>query len=389
MFGIQAARLFDGVNPSPLLRPVVLLEGGRVVSVQRQGGSLPTAQVTQFPGATLLPGLVDAHVHLIFRGTRDPIGDLAGMTDHKARTWMRIAAKTSLEAGVTTIRDLGDRNYLALRLRTELSRDLGAGPEVLASGPPMTVPHGHCWFLGGEADGEGNLQRAVRERADRGVDVIKVMASGGEMTPGSRSWEPQYTVAELRAAVLEAQRSGIPLTAHAHSVEGIRRAVAAGVRMIEHCTFLTADGVIPDARLIEAIVDAGVVVSITVGFDPSGPELSPAAAERMRGVLLGALRLRDAGGTLVCGSDAGVSKHKPHGVLPYSVGAMVSAGFTPLEALRSVTSVAAEACGVGNRKGRVAPGYDADLLAVDEDPLQNIHALHRVVAVYRAGRRVR
>ncbi len=348
MFGIQAARLFDGVNPSPLLRPVVLLEGGRVVSVQRQGGSLPTAQVTQFPGATLLPGLVDAHVHLIFRGTRDPIGDL-----------------------------------------TELSRDLGAGPEVLASGPPMTVPHGHCWFLGGEADGEGNLQRAVRERADRGVDVIKVMASGGEMTPGSRSWEPQYTVAELRAAVLEAQRSGIPLTAHAHSVEGIRRAVAAGVRMIEHCTFLTADGVIPDARLIEAIVDAGVVVSITVGFDPSGPELSPAAAERMRGVLLGALRLRDAGGTLVCGSDAGVSKHKPHGVLPYSVGAMVSAGFTPLEALRSVTSVAAEACGVGNRKGRVAPGYDADLLAVDEDPLQNIHALHRVVAVYRAGRRVR
>ncbi|HEX5996461.1 MAG TPA: amidohydrolase family protein, partial [Jiangellales bacterium] len=263
-----------------------------------------------------------------------------------------------------------------------------SGPQILAAGPPVTTSRGHCWFLGGEADGVEGVRAAVRTRAERGVDVIKVMATGGEMTPGTHSHEAQYGPDELRAAVEEAHRHGLPVAAHAHGVRGIENAVAAGVDTIEHCSFMTVDGVDSRPDLIEAIARAGMVVSATVGFVP-GFARPPRIAARVDGFVANLRRMRDAGVTVVCGTDAGIGPPKPHDVLPYSISMLVDCGFPPVAALRAVTSLAAQACRVGERKGRLAPGFDADLLAVQGDPLADVTALHAVTAVFRAGHRVR
>jgi imidazolonepropionase-like amidohydrolase len=302
---------------------------------------------------------------------------------------MRLAARRALAAGITTVRDLGDRGYLAVRLRDELTADPAAGPQVLAAGPPITTTRGHCWFLGGEADGVEGIRAAVREHADRGVDVIKVMATGGELTPGTRSHQTQFGLAEMRAAADEARRHGLPITAHAHGAAGIANAIEAGFDMVEHGTFITADGAAADDDVIAALVRSGVVVSATLGRLP-GSTPPPRIQALIPQVTQVFRRLYAAGVTIVCSSDAGVGPPKPHDVLPYAVAEMAASGdVPPVVALRAATSAAARALGLGDRKGRVAPGYDADLLAVSGDPLTDVTTLTRVAAVFRAGIRVR
>ncbi len=389
MLAIRARRLFDGAASVPVERPLVLVDRQRVVAV-RAGAKPPAGtEVVDLGSATLLPGLIDAHLHLAFDASLDPVGQLAGEGDDEVLDRMRAAAGSCLDAGITTVRDLGDRGYLALRLRDELAGNPAAGPQVLAAGPPITTHRGHCWFLGGEAQGIDAVRAAVRAHAERGVDVIKVMASGGELTPGTHSHQAQYSRDELRVAVEEAHRHGLPVTAHAHAVPGIANAVAAGVDMIEHCSFMTADGMRGDPDVIEAIARAGIVVSRTVGLLP-GFTPPPRFAAMVPQAMAVLRQLRRAGVVIVCSSDAGIGPPKPHHVLPYGVARMPEiGGFSTVEALRTVTSLAAQACGVGERKGRIAPGFDADLLAVDGDPLTDLAALHAVSAVFRAGARVR
>ncbi|MEV4504566.1 amidohydrolase family protein [Streptomyces klenkii] len=397
MLAIRAARLFDGIGPGTAERPAVLVEGGRVTGVV-PGGSVPAeAALVDLGEATLLPGFVDTHVHLAFDASEDAVGRLRRAGDEELLDRMRAAARATLAAGVTTVRDLGDRGYLALRIREETAKDPTAGPTVLASGPPLTTARGHCWFLGGQAEGVDAIRAAVRERAGRGVDVVKVMVTGGDLTPGSDPFRVQYGHAELLAAVREAHRHGLPATAHAHSAAGIADAVAAGFDMVEHCFFVTEitdesdeddPGVDFDRRVLDDMVRLGVVASLTPGSLPGGPPPPPRIARRFPGLVAGMAAMREAGVGVVCGSDSGISPAKAHGSHPYSIAAMVETGFTPLEALRAATSAAARACGVACRKGCIAPGFDADLVAVAGDPLADITAVHAVTAVFREGVRV-
>ncbi len=358
--------------------------------VRFDGGTITETGTTPAPGdavdlgdVTILPGLIDAHVHLAFDASDDPVGRLSQVDDDELLESMKAAARRALRAGITVVRDLGDRSYLAVRLKGVLPD----GPEILAAGPPITVTRGHCWYLGGEADGVEGVRAAVRAHAERGVDVIKVMATGGELTAGTHGANPSYGLPELRAAVEEARAAGLPITGHAHGTEGIRRLAAAGFDMVEHCTFMTADGgAESDDDVIAALLDAGMVVSGTLGVvsepGPRAAELYPQVVEVFR-------RLRAAGVPIVCSSDAGINANKPHDLLPYSAQMMVELnGFPELEVLRAITSLPADACRIGDRKGRIAPGYDADLLVVAGDPGADIRALREVVAVYQAGRPV-
>jgi imidazolonepropionase-like amidohydrolase len=388
MLGVRAERVFDGVS-SVAGRPLVLIDGQRVVAVQAGGQPPAGIEVIDLGAATLLPGLVEAHLHLVLDASNDPVGRLAGASDGEVLGRMRAAARACLDAGITTVRDLGDRGYLALRLRDEFASDLTAGPHVLAAGPPITTPRGHCWYLGGEAEGTDGIRAAVRAHAERGADVIKVMASGGGLTPGTNPWQAQYGLGELRAAVEEAHRHGLPATAHAHATAAIANAVAAGFDMIEHCTFATEHGIHADPVVIDAIARAGTVISALVGMLPgiAPPPRVAAALPQIDAVIR---QLREAGIPVVCGTDAGVGPPKPHQVLPYGVARLAgTCGYSPIEALRTATSAAAQACGVGARKGRIAPGFDADLLAVDGDPLTDLAALRAVKAVFRTGQPVR
>jgi imidazolonepropionase-like amidohydrolase len=385
---IRAARLFDGAGTTTSADPVVVVDDGSIVSVEcgPRAAVPPDAVLIELPGATLMPGLVDAHVHLTFDASGTPVDALAARDDDAALTAMAAAAEAQVRAGVTTVRDLGDRDFLSIRLREE---GTGTLPTIVAAGPPITSAGGHCHFLGGAATGVYGMRAAVHEHVERGADVIKVMASGGELTPGSDVFGTQFSPAELRTVVDEAHRFGLPVTAHAHSVDAIADAVAAGVDGIEHCSFRTPEGVRVRDDLVAAIVARRIAVGATVGIIPvEGLAPPPALMRDLPGIHAALAHMIEEGALVVAGSDGGISPVKPHGMLPHCLQRFVGLGMTRAETLLAGTAVAAAVCGVGDRKGRVAPGFDADLLAVDGDPLVDMGAMLRPVAVLAGGRPV-
>jgi imidazolonepropionase-like amidohydrolase len=384
VFAVCGCRVFDGDRIRPGQNLAVIVDDRRIVDIIPMTEVSRDIEVHNHGPVTLLPGLVDAHVHLIFPGTADPVGALAA-DDGELLTQMRAAARASLAAGVTTVRDLGDLRYLALRVRAETARDRRAGPMILAAGPPITVPAGHCWFMGGTASGPAQLRTQIAEHIRRGVDVIKVMASGGRMTPGSEPWMNQFAADDLAFMRLEAHRAGRLIAAHAHGVVSITNALRAGVDTIEHATFATSAGLNAQPELIDELAASRVFVSLALGTRAGGPPLAATERRHVEDVLALVAIMRTAGVTLVCSSDAGVSAHKPHGLLPHSIAALTRAGFTVAQALRAATAIAADACGVGDHKGRLARGYDADIVVVAGDPFHNVGNLRRVVAVYRDG----
>ncbi|MFD4722803.1 amidohydrolase family protein [Streptomyces sp. NPDC058423] len=391
-FAVHAGAMFDGFTLSGSV--TVHIRGERIARVDRSG-TVPDdgSQVIDLGSdSCLLPGLIDTHTHLAFDAGPDPVAALAGTSDEDLLVRMRAAAGSALQAGVTTVRDLGDRSYLSLALVEEFARAPERGPEILAAGPPLTTPRGHCHFFGGEVEGIAALRAAVRERHAKGCSVIKIMASGGNMTPGSiPPHASQYRLADLRAVVDEAHRLGLPVAAHAHGVDSIKDALEAGVDSLEHVSFLTADGGSePDPALVQAIVESDTYASLTLGMDPNVPFVPPPAMAAHVQTILNAFRaLNEAGAKVVIGSDAGIGPAKPHDVLPYGVGDLARLGVEHLDALRSVTSLAARLCGVEGRKGRITAGADADLLVTAGDPVQDPAALLDVRAVFRAGVRVR
>lgn len=215
------------------------------------------------------------------------------------------------------------------------------------------------------------------------------MVSGGNLTAGSKPYESQFELADLRLIVTEAHRLGLRTAAHVHGPRSIADAVEAGFDTLEHVSFFTADGVAADPATMAAIVESQAVVSVTVGVVPGMGEIPPPIARRLAAILDNLAWLHREGARIVPGTDAGLAPLKPHDVLPYGIAELTAIGMTNLAALRAATSLAADACGLTGRKGRLMPGADADLVAVTGDPLADIQAVHHVAAVMRAGQWVR
>ncbi|MEU8236161.1 amidohydrolase family protein [Actinoplanes sp. NPDC048967] len=388
MLAVRVARVFDGERMHDG-GAVVLVSSGRIAEVRFDPDAVPDGVTApEAPDGTLLPGLIDAHVHLSADSGPGALDRLADRPDAEVSGVIEGSLRAQLAAGVTAVRDLGDRRGAVLAWRAAAVAGL---PAVVASGAPLTTTGGHCWSLGGEVSGVAEIRAAIRERAAAGADLVKIMASGGVFTPGTDTTRPQFTDDELAVAVREAHDHGLPITAHAHATSAVRQAVRAGVDGIEHCTCVTATGTRVEDDLAAALAEARIAVCATLGSDPAVvvPPAVLAMAERagltQAGLQDGVARLYRAGVRLVAGSDAGIGPAKPHGILPATIAEYVDSGIDPAAALAAATSVAAEVCGLGERKGRIRPGFDADLVLVDGDPIRDITTLARPRTVYLAG----
>lgn len=383
---ITADRVLAGPELNVLTGGAVLVRDGRIAGVGEPARIAP-GPVTRldFPGATLLPGLIDCHVHLAFDASRDPAATVMRCGDGELLPLMAANARRLLDIGVTTVRDLGGRGGLAMRLRDLVAEGALPGPRILAAGAPLTMPGGHCWFLGGETPGPDGIRAVVERNAEAGADLIKVMATGGHMTPdGPTMWESQYSAGELRTVVAEAARFDLPVAAHAHSTQGIADAVAAGVSTIEHCTWLGGSGFeVPDA-VVSEIVARGITVSpaISRNWRAYSRRFGAEATQQM----LDRLRWYDENGVpMVAGTDAGA----PGARFDQFAGALevfTHVGLGNGRALELATTAAAAALGLRERTGQLTVGADADLLVVGGDPLAGLEALRDVRLVVARGR---
>jgi len=387
---LRGATLIDGSGAPALRDRAVVVDERRIAAVVPDRGPHDEV-VLDLGGLTLLPGLINCHVHLCLSGEADPSRTLTDETYAATVVSAVVRARRTVEAGVTTVRDLGGREYAELAVRDAVRAGVIPGPRVLCAGRAVCITGGHGWrLLGRQADGADDLRRAVREQLRAGADVIKLVATGGVMTPGVDPRAAQLTLDELRAGVDEAHRARRRAAAHAMAEEGIAWCLDAGIDTIEHGVFLTealatrmatqGTALVPTLVAPHAIVEGGLAAGI--------PEFAVKKSLALRERHLEAFRLAlRAGVAIAAGTDAGTPLNL-HGSIVPELALMVGAGMDPLDALRSATSAAARVLGIETETGSVAPGLAADLIAVEGDPASDVKALDAVRLVIADGRTV-
>jgi imidazolonepropionase-like amidohydrolase len=386
----RADRIVDGISDRPIDDGAILVENQRIVSVGSARDLDPGVRVVDLSGATLLPGLIDAHVHLVWSASAEPHETVS--RESQALTTLRCAANAALHlrAGVTTVRDVGATDGLSVEIGRAVEMGILPGPHIMAAGRAIAMTGGHGWFLGREADGPEAVRHAVRSEIKAGADCIKFMASGGIYGHAEEPGSPQLTVREMEAGVEEAHKAGRKVAAHAYSVAAISNALDAGVDSIEHGSFLDPEMA---GRMKEQGVYLVPTLSVFAAMSEKGPGLgTPAYVQRKTAEILEASReafelAAEAGVKIAAGTDCGAPGH-PHGSLPRELELMVQYGATPVQALRYGTSAAAELLGLNGETGTLEPGKRADMVAVYGNPLENIGALRAVRMVVHDGKSV-
>jgi imidazolonepropionase-like amidohydrolase len=391
---IVADFLIDGSGAPPLKNPEIHVRDGRFVSVgsatrhqAEEGGHL-----RRFPGCTAIPGLIDSHVHLSLSPdvpAADLARDVATTPDNELLLRAERNARLALQAGVTTLRDCGGPRNVTLALRDAIRAGVVRGPRLLVSGRPITTTGGHCHFMGERADSEDEMRRATRSLCRDGVDFIKVMATGGMLTPGSNAAAAQYSVAELKACVEEAHRLGRRVAAHVLCSEGVRFSIAAGIDTIEHCWSIAGGPQDVDDETIQRLVVSGSFGSVTAhrslrALLGEGPE----GLSELRRRLAPHRAMRQAGIPLPVHSDAGIPGTRFES-FRLSVEVYRQGLETRIEeAVRAATHIPAAALGMGDRLGKVEPGYLSDLVVIRGVPNDNDFLSSDVLLVMLDGESV-
>ncbi len=379
--------LFDGRTVRT--RQGVLVSGGSIEWVgahARAPRPARAAHEESGAGRTLAPGLIDVHVHLQFDGEPDFAAEGRALTPATAALKAAANLRRHLEQGVTTVRDLGGIDGVSCDVGMEVQRGRIPGPRVLSAGRALTVTggHGHGVGFAREVDGPDEVRRAVREEIRRGATAIKIIATGGVLTPGIGATFTAFTPTELDAAVDEAHAWGRRVAAHAIGAEGILAAVRAGVDSVEHCCFMTPE-------IATEMKARGTYRSPTIcalrGIIDHADEVPDYAARKAREVEAAARdaqrRALRAGVPHVCGTDAG-TPFNPHGSAPRELMYMVAWGMTPLQAMRAATANGAALLGL-DRVGTVETGAEADLVLYDGNPVDSIERVLSPRLVLRAG----
>lgn len=373
-------------------RADVAIENGHITAV---GTDLPELRVgnaetvTDVSDAYVAPGLIDAHVHLPMDG-RPNVEEYADDSPYTASYRAATNLREALSAGVTTVRELGSRDTLAIDAAAAVRNETIEGPTVVPAGENVVMTGGHGHWFGREADGPSEVRKAVREQLKAGAEVIKCMATGGVLTSGAQTGAPELTPGELEAVVEAASAKGVPTAAHAHGDRGIENAVRAGITSVEHGTFMSYETAelmadrgtywVPTASALRGIIENGVEAGIPAEAVSKAKEAAEAFGDAFENAL-------SAGVPVAMGTDAG-TPFNYHAEIPRELQYMVEYGMTPEAALKAATVNAAQLLGL-EEVGRIEGEYVADLVVLDEDPNEDANAWNTAWGVFKHGEQVR
>ena len=373
----------------------VVVEDDRIVEVNTGSVEPPDgAEIVSLDGATLLPGLIDSHIHICSDGSNDP---WTNRRDKSVAAITLIAAdmaKRTIMNGVTTIRDMGGPDGIDLALRDAVASGLIVGPRMLVSGRCVCMTGGHGWRAGREADGPDEVRKAAREQIKAGADQFKIMASGGVMTPGGDPGAAQYTEEEMRAGIEEAHKAGRMTATHAQGKQGILNAVRAGIDTIEHGFYVDEEvaALMVEKNVYFVPTLAAVHNIVANGVEGGVPEYAVKKAEKIQVLHReNVIKAKKAGVIIGMGTDAG-TPYNAHGKNLQELELLVQAGFSPTEALIAATKTAAEVIGMKDDLGMLETGRLADLVVCAGDPTKDVSLLtdpSNIKTIYQAGRKIR
>lgn len=355
-----------------------------------------TVQILDMRGFYVMPGMIDGHLHLSFSAGSQPLHELYEDDEETILLRMVKAAQTELRSGVTTVRDAGARGMSVLRLRDFIKSGELQGPDIISAGMPLTITGGHCNFCGLECDSKEEAVRAVRWLCKEGVDYIKVMVSGGNMTPGSDSLIDQYPEETLTEIVKEAHARGKKVCGHVHSTVGIERAVRAGFDVLDHCSFKSEAGEDYRQDLAELMAEKGIAVNPAVGkayiLPPKEaaplPDKVAMWGDFQESRFRTTERMYRSGVKVAAGTDAGCKNTKFHEFYLTLNLMHEKMHMSREDVIASATSLGAEVLGISGRVGTLEEGKQADILVVRNDPLESLMNLKEVVYVMKRGKRV-
>jgi imidazolonepropionase-like amidohydrolase len=390
---IHAGHLLDVKTGKTFSNQTIVIQGDKIVSVGSDSQNPAGAQVIDLPSATVLPGLIDAHTHITMT-TNFGYSALAISIPRQALNGAR-NARVTLEAGFTTVRNVGASGFTDVALRDAINAGDVPGPRMLVSGPPLSITGGHCdenllsfemhVQSEGVADGIEAVQHKTREIIKYGADLIKICATGGVLSHGDNPQASQYTLEEMKAIVADAHRLGRKVAAHAHGAQGILWASEAGVDSIEHGSYIDDAAIaemkkngtylVPTLYLADWFLENAERIGTPPELIAKGREVMPAARKNVA-------RAFAAGVKVGFGTDAAVY---PHGLNAHEFAVMVKLGLTPLQAIQAATVNDADLLGWSDKVGTIEPGKWADIVAVDGDPLADVTTLERVKFVMKGG----
>jgi imidazolonepropionase-like amidohydrolase len=383
------AHLIDGTGAKPMGGAALIFDEW-VNEIRMTEGLSETSdsETLDVAGRTVIPGLVNAHVHI----TLDPNAPdvLKAVRDEQPPvTALRAAerARRMLEAGITTARDLGGRDYIELGVRDLIQSGEIPGPRLLCAGKVITMTGGTAWVIGRECDGEDEIRKGVREQIKAGADLIKLMATGGVLTPGVEPGSPQLTESELRAGIEEAHKANRSTSTHAQGLEGIKAAIRAGIDTIEHGIFLDDEAV---AMMVEKEVVFVPTLAAAYRLVQSGPgqgvpKFVKDKMDRLYEAHQKSFRLAWEAGVIIAAGNDGGTPFNPQEDLVTEIRLMIEAGVPVLEAIRAGTLNSAQALGLDREVGSLAIGKKADLVVLDGNPLNNPTTLSQIWCVIQGG----